>query len=196
LINGFLSCIWVFWLQNGSNQITSNPPIFFISGDRETSPKGGFPESLSPDTSSGRYWRPKLEKDYFLTYSNSSLKDNPSHLKSFVYEIISLEEPDEIHQDIDKYFDISDANLFLIENKEVDFREVSLGSFGTKSFLSFAKKIPYLERKRLIKEVCKEILSEEDLLLNYFVGVYDIAYQTVAGCECDVSCCHYDTKKK
>jgi len=136
-----------------------------------------------------------MEKNYFLTYANSSLKDNPSHLDSFVGEIISLEEPDEIHQDIDKYFDISDAILFLIEDKEMDFREVSPGYFGTKSFLSIAKKIPYLERKRLIKEVCKEILSEEDLLLNYFVGVYDIAYQTVTGCECDVSCCHYDTKK-
>jgi len=144
-----------------------------------------------------------MEKHYFLTYANSSLQDNPKHLKRFVEEIVYQEQDEYVAEDVETYNSITNAILtFLIGDKEVDIKEwvepSSIRTFNIETFVSLAKKIPYLERYRLIKEsmtVFSDFLSENDLLLGYFLGIYDIAYQTVKGCGCEIHCCSYETEK-
>lgn len=141
-----------------------------------------------------------MEKDYFLTYANYSLQDNPKHLKTLVSNIVYQEQDGDAYEDIEPYGLIGDAILSFIEDKEMELNEESPGfrSFNIEKFVSLAKKIPYLDRERLIKEsttVFREWLSEDNPLLAYFIGIYDIVYQTVNGCGDEINGCCYNTKK-
>ena len=94
-----------------------------------------------------------MEKNYFLPNANSSLQDNPKHLKTFVSEIVYQEQAGDVYEDYEAYHLIRDPILFLIEGKEVTLKEdPSFSNFDIEKFVSLAKKIPYFERERLIKE--------------------------------------------
>jgi hypothetical protein len=54
-----------------------------------SSPKGGFPEPLSPDLSSGRYRRRVLTDNIFIEYVNNPLHNDPTALHG-IYDLISL----------------------------------------------------------------------------------------------------------
>ena len=98
-----------------------------------------------------------MEKDYFLTYVNSSLRDNPKYLKHFVSNIMLLDENVEISDsdimpfayisaEVEIYDNIGDTILILNGSYKVNFppETDNIKIFDIDYFLSFAMTIPYL----------------------------------------------------
>jgi len=132
-------------------------------------------------------------ENFFLEYAIQPLRDNPEVLRNIVSEIVFRDDVNYVQEDVGEFFDIVRAILFLVEEKEAGLDEES---FNIIAFSKIAKEIPHTKWDDLSKRAKLKYEFITDDVLVHFLSIFDIAYQTVHGCNLNVCRFKYERQEK